>query len=328
LAEEILTPGEGQVHGLVTICGNPVLSTPNGRQLDRAFEALAFMMSIDIYLNETTRHADLILPPTSALNHDHYDLVFNAFAVRNVTRYNEALWQRADDERYDWEIFSGIGARLAAKLGREFRPMSPLNEVISNMLNKSGNREGTTLESLKAAPHGIDLGALKPSLSTRIETADKQIDCAPAPMLADLARFNSDLAATANTGLRLIGRRHVRSNNSWMHNYHRLVKGKSRDQLLMHPDDLASRGLTNGQTVELTSRIGTLNVAVESSIDVMPGVVCLPHGFGHNRDGARLGIANAHAGASYNDISDELFLDAVSGNAAMNGIAVEVRAAG
>ena len=327
MAEEILTPGEGQVHGLVTICGNPVLSTPNGRQLDRAFESLAFMLSIDIYLNETTRHADLILPPTSALNHDHYDLVFNAFAVRNVTRYNEALWKRADEERYDWEIFSGIGARLAAKLGREFRPMSPLKEVIANMLNKSGNREGTTLESLRAAPHGIDLGALKPSMATRIETPDNLIDCAPAPMLADMARFNADLAATANTGLRLIGRRHVRSNNSWMHNYHRLVKGKVRDQLLMHPDDLAAHGFKNGQTVELASRIGMLKVPVEATVDVMPGVVCLPHGWGHNRDGARLTIANAHAGESYNDISDEKFIDAISGNTAMNGISVTVRAA-
>ena len=328
LAEEILTPGEGQVHGLVTICGNPVLSTPNGRQLDRAFEALDFMLSIDIYLNETTRHADLILPPTSALNHDHYDLVFNAFAVRNVTRYNEALWKRADDERYDWEIFSGIGARLAAKLGREFRPMSPLHEVISNMLNKSGNRVGTTLETLKAAPHGLDLGALKPSISTRIETPDKQIDCAPAPMIADMARFNRELAAGAPSSLHLIGRRHVRSNNSWMHNYHRLVKGKARDQLLMHPHDLASRGLTSGQIVEITSRTGSIQVPVVASTDVMRGVISLPHGWGHNRDGARTGIASAHAGASYNDISDEKFLDAISGNAALNGIAVEVRAAG
>ena len=327
LAEEILTPGEGKVHGLITICGNPVLSTPNGRQLDRAFESLAFMMSIDIYMNETTRHADLILPPTSALNHDHYDLIFNAFAVRNVTRYNEAFWTRPDDERYDWEIFSGIGARVAAKLGREFRAMPPLQDIISGMLNKSGNLEGTTVESLKAAPHGIDLGALKPSMSTRIETPDKQIDCAPAPMLADMARFNRDLGATAQKSLHLIGRRHVRSNNSWMHNYHRLVKGKARDQLLMHPDDLAARGLTSGQVVEISSRVGNLQVTVDASSDVMPGVISLPHGWGHNREGVRMGIANAHAGASYNDISDEKFLDAISGNAALNGIAVEVRAA-
>jgi anaerobic selenocysteine-containing dehydrogenase len=327
LAEEILTPGEGQVRGMVTMCGNPVLSTPNGRQLDRAFESLDFMMSIDIYLNETTRHADLILPPTSALNHDHYDLIFNAFAVRNVTRYNEAFWTRPEDERYDWEIFSGIGTRLAAKLGREFAAMPALPQIIAGMLKKSGHREGTTLESLKAAPHGIDFGALKPSLFSRLETPGKHIDCAPAPMLADMSRFNRELLAATRTGLLLIGRRHVRSNNSWMHNYHRLVKGKARHQLLMHPDDLASHRISSGQVVELTSRIGTLRVLVEASSEVMPGVVCLPHGWGHDREDARLSIARAHAGVSYNDISDDKYLDAISGNAALNGIPVSVQAA-
>ena len=327
LAEEILTPGEGSIHGLVTVCGNPVLSTPNGRQLDRAFESLDFMLSIDIYLNETTRHADLILPPTSALNHDHYDLIFNAFAVRNVTRYNDAFWAKPDDERYDWEIFSGVGARLAAKLGREYTALPALKHVVTRMLKSSGKLGGNTIESLNAAPHGIDLGALKPSMAARIETADKQIDCAPAPMLADMARFNADLLQVAPKTLRLIGRRHVRSNNSWMHNYHRLVKGKARNQLMMHPDDLAIRGLKSGQLVELSSRIGMLKVPVEATADLMPGVVCLPHGWGHDRAGARLGIASTHAGSSYNDISDEKSLDAISGNAALNGIAVEVRLA-
>jgi anaerobic selenocysteine-containing dehydrogenase len=326
LAEEILTPGEGKVHGLITVCGNPVLSTPNGRQVDRALESLDFMVSIDIYLNETTRHADLILPPTSALNHDHYDLIFNAFAVRNVTRYNEAFWTRPEDERYDWEIFAGIGARLAAKLGREFTALPALRQIIAGLLQKSGNREGITVDALRAAPHGIDLGALRPSLAARIETADQRIDCAPAPMLADMTRFNSTLAARAANGLQLIGRRHVRSNNSWMHNFHRLVKGKARDQLLMHPDDLASRGLASGQVVELSSRIGKLKVPVVATTEVMPGVVCLPHGWGHDREGTRIGIAGAHAGTSYNDISDELLLDAVSGNAALNGLTVDVRA--
>ena len=327
LAEEILTSGEGQIRGLVTTCGNPVLSTPNGRQLDRACESLDFMLCIDIYLNETSRHADLILPPTSALNHDHYDLIFNAFAVRNVTRYNTAFWTRPDDERYDWEIFSGVGMRLAAKLGREFTSMPALQHVVAGMLKKSGNREGTSIESLKAAPHGIDLGALKPSLYSRIETADRQIDCAPEPILADMARFNRELQAAAPKSLRMIGRRHVRSNNSWMHNYHRLVKGKARNQLLMHPDDVSAHGLSSGQVVELSSRIGKLRVPVEATTDVMPGVVCLPHGWGHDRDGARIGIAQAHAGVSYNDISDDKFVDAVSGNAALNGIAVTVTAA-
>ena len=147
-------------------------------------------------------------------------------------------------------------------------------------------------------------------------------------MIADMARFNRDLLGAMPQHLYLIGRRHVRSNNSWMHNYHRLVKGKARNQLLMHPDDLAAHGLTSGQVVALSSRIGTLHVPVEATTDVMPGVVCLPHGWGHDREGARIGIASAHAGASYNDISDDTFLDAISGNAALNGLPVEVRAAG
>ncbi|MBL8525133.1 MAG: molybdopterin-dependent oxidoreductase [Betaproteobacteria bacterium] len=328
LAEEILTPGEGQIKGLVTTCGNPVLSTPNGRQLDDALASLDFMLSIDIYLNETTRHADLILPPTSALNHDHYDLIFNAFAVRNVTRYNAAFWTRPQDERYDWEIFAGVGQRLAAKLGREFTPLPELKHVIGNMLSKSPQNQGVTMSSLKAAPSGIDLGPLAPSLSQRIQTEDKLIDCAPSPMLADIERFNRELlAAAAPTTLHLIGRRHVRSNNSWMHNYHRLVKGKPRHHLLMHPDDATSRGLTSGQMVEISSRIGAVRVELEASTDVMPGVVCLPHGFGHDRAGTRLTLAREHAGVSYNDLSDHQFVDAISGNAALNGLPVEVRPA-
>ena len=328
LAEEILTPGEGQIRGLVTTCGNPVLSTPNGRQLDDALASLDFMLSIDIYLNETTRHATMILPPTSALNHDHYDLIFNAFAVRNVTRYNAAFWTRPEDERYDWEIFAGVGQKLAAKLGRDFTPLPELKHIIGNMLAKSAQNQGVTMQSLKAAPSGIDLGALAPSLSQRIQTEDKLIDCAPAPMLADIDRLNRELlgAAPAKT-LHLIGRRHVRSNNSWMHNYHRLVKGKPRHHLLMHPDDVSARGLASGQMVEISSRVGAVRVALEASTDVMPGVVCLPHGFGHDRAGTRLTMAQQHAGSSYNDLSDHNFLDAVSGNAALNGLPVEVRAA-
>ena len=325
LAEEILTPGEGQIRALVTSCGNPVLSTPNGRQLDAAFESLDFMVSVDIYLNETTRHAHLILPPTSALNHDHYDLIFNAFAVRNVARYNKAIWSRPAAERDDREIFSGVGARLAAKLGRDFAPLPALKIMIGGMLAKSAENRGATLQTLDDAPHGIDLGALSPSLATRLETADKLIDCAPAPMLADIARFDLQLRhAPQKRSLTLIGRRHVRSNNSWMHNYHRLIKGKPRHHLLMHPDDVLSHALVDGQMVEVRSRVGSLHVAIAVSRDVMRGVVCLPHGFGHDRAGVRLGLASGYAGASYNDISDEKNIDAISGNAALNGLPVEV----
>jgi anaerobic selenocysteine-containing dehydrogenase len=337
LSEEILTKGEGQIRGMVTICGNPVLSTPNGRKLDDALSSLDFMLAIDIYINETTRHADLILPPTSSANHDHYDLIFNAFAVREVTRFNSAMWPKPDDERYDWEIFGELCKRIAEKMKREFRAAPSTAKMIEGMLAKNEGTHGITFAALKSAEHGIDLGPLKPSLYARLETPDGKIDCAPEVIVADVARLKSSLAnaalhrnaapSKAFEALSLIGRRHVRSNNSWMHNSHRLVKGKPRDQLMMHPDDAHARGFTDGQRVEIRSVVGSVQIELSTTADVMPGVVCLPHGFGHNRTGTRLGLAHEHAGVSYNDISDTMAVDAVSGNAAMNGLRVEVTAA-
>lgn len=317
LAEEILTPGDGQIRGLITIAGNPVLSTPDGRQLDEALDSLEFMVSIDIYLNETTRHADLILPPTSSLHHDHYDLVFNAFAIRNVARFNSAIWPRPDDERYDWEIFGELCARLAQRLEREHRPIPSTAKAIAKRL------QGKSIDDLLAAPHGLDLGPLQPSLYERLETSDRAIDCAPAVLLADVTRFLDQTPAPPSS-FQLIGRRHLRSNNSWMHNSQRLIKGKRRDQLLMHPDDLASLGLTDGQAVEVRAQSRTVTIPVQASDTMMRGVVSLPHGFGHNREGTRLGLAEENAGVSYNDLTDALAVDAVSGNAAMNGVWVSV----
>jgi anaerobic selenocysteine-containing dehydrogenase len=329
LAEEIRTPGEGQIRAVVTTCGNPVLSTPNGRQLDDALDSLEFMLAIDIYRNETTRHADLILPPTSSLNHDHYDLIFNAFAIRNVARFNAGIWPRPDDERYDWEIFREVSSRLAAKLGREQTPLPATAHVIGAMVARSGRM---SFDDLKKAEHGIDFGPLAPSLYTRLETPDGKIACASAPIVADVARFRAevldavDATRTAST-FRLIGRRHLRSNNSWMHGSHRLIKGKARDQLMMHPDDLASLGLRDGQPVEVRARTGSVLITVQATDSVMRGVVSLPHGFGHNRAGTQLGLAEQHTGVSYNDLSDAASVDAVSGNAALNGVMVEVVAA-
>jgi anaerobic selenocysteine-containing dehydrogenase len=185
------------------------------------------------------------------------------------------------------------------------------------------------MAALNAAPHGIDLGPLQPSLFERLETPDGRIDCAPAPLVADVARFKAHIENMPAAGsFSLIGRRHLRSNNSWMHNSHRLIKGKRRDQLMMHPDDLASLGLVDGQTVEVRARAGSVRIAVEATDTVMPGVVSLPHGFGHHRAGTRLGLAEQNAGVSYNDLTDAGAVDAVSGNAALNGIVVEVVAAG
>lgn len=317
LAEEILTPGEEQLRGLITIAGNPVLSTPDGRQLDEALASLEFMISIDIYLNETTRHADLILPPTSSLNHDHYDLIFNALAIRNVARFNAGIWPRPNDERYDWEIFRELCTRLAVRLEREPTPLLSTADAIAKRLR------GMSMDTLREATHGLDLGPLAPSLYERLETADGQIDCAPAVLLADAARFCTQ-AADSTRAFRLIGRRHLRSNNSWMHNSQRLIKGKRRDQLMMHPEDLAELGLRDGQMVEVRARVGSVRIPVQSTDTVMRGVVSLPHGFGHDRPGTRLGVAEENAGVSYNDLTDAGAVDAVSGNAALNGLAVEI----
>ena len=336
LAEEMLTPGEGQVRALITVAGNPVLSTPNGGQLDRALDGLDFMLAVDFYVNETTRHADVILPPTTTLEHDHYDLIFHTLAVRNTARYSEPLYPRPADARHDWEIFEELGARLAARLGLK-REGFPKPAQIVDLGLQSGpygamrkHPAALSLKRLMQQPHGVDLGPLQPSLPQRLHHADKRIRCAPPVMMDELARYKAMLAedgAGHAEVLRLIGRRHVRSNNSWMHNYTRLVKGPARHRLLMHPDDLAARGLIDGARVAVRSRAGRIVVEVEASTDLRPGVVSLPHGWGHDRAGAQLGVAAAHAGVSLNDLTDDLLLDGVSGNAALNGVAVEVEPA-
>ena len=324
LAEEIETEGAGQVRALVTIAGNPVLSTPNGRRLDAALASLDFMVSVDIYLNETTRHADVILPPTCTLEHDHYDLIFQHFAVHNTARFNTPLFDKPAGTMHDWEIFQAVGQRLAAKLGQPVRPMPKPEQIVDMGLRSS--RHQLSVKALSAHPHGVDLGPLRPTLPDRLVHANKRIQAAPPAIFEELTRFATVLAQPASTEptLQLIGRRHVRSNNSWMHNSHRLVKGTPRHQLLMHPDDIAARGLIDGGRVRVRSRVGEVQVEVLASNEVMPGVVSLPHGWGHDRTGIRLGIAQAHAGVSNNDLTDEQYLDALSGNAALNGVSVQV----
>ncbi|WP_339847560.1 molybdopterin oxidoreductase family protein [uncultured Halopseudomonas sp.] len=329
LAEEILTAGEGQIRALVTSAGNPVLSTPNGRQLDRALESLEFMVSVDLYINETTRHADIILPPTASLEHDHYDITFNTFAVRNVTRINQPILPKPEGSLHDWEIFVGLGQAFSRVTGQEARATMPPAQMIDAGLRAGPYGDRLSLEVLEQHPHGIDLGPLKPNLLSRLRTDSGQIECAPQTMLEDLQRFATDIdqLRPREGELRLIGRRHVRSNNSWMHNYQRLVKGKPRDQLLMHPDDLVRRGLADGQQVVVRSRVGEVTVMVNASDEMLAGVVSLPHGWGHNRTGTAQDTATKHAGVSANDLTDEQYLDPVTGNAALNGVKVEVVAA-
>ncbi|WP_028943476.1 molybdopterin-dependent oxidoreductase [Pseudomonas vranovensis] len=330
LAEEMLCEGEGQVRALVTVAGNPVLSTPNGRQLERALDGLEFMLSIDLYINETTRYADLILPSTSALENDHYDTTFNLFAVRNVSRFNRAILPKPEGALHDWEIFVGLAKAFARLSDKPLKPTLPPAQMIDFGLRGGRYGEGTpfnlSVDTLDQHPHGIDLGALQPNLATRLKTASQRIQAAPPEILIDLQRF-AGLPPAPSEQLLLIGRRHVRSNNSWMHNYHRLVKGKPRHQLLMNPEDLNTRQLQDGQRVRVSSRVGSIEVEVQACADMMLGVVSLPHGFGHARAGVRMEIAQHQPGASANDLTDERQLDAVSGNAALNGVPVQVVAA-
>ncbi|WP_249676970.1 molybdopterin oxidoreductase family protein [Pseudomonas abieticivorans] len=327
LAEEMLTEGEGQVRALITVAGNPVLSTPNGRQLEQGLDGLEFMVSIDLYINETTRYADLILPSTSALENDHYDTTFNLFAVRNVSRFNRAILPKPAGALHDWEIFVGLAQAFAVKAGKELKATMPPASMIDLGLRHGpygdASEHKLSIQTLADFPHGIDLGALRPNLAERLKTANGRIQAAPQAILDDLQRFAGQ-ALPVSGELLLIGRRHVRSNNSWMHNYHRLVKGKPRHQLLMHPDDLLSRGLADGQRVRVSSRVGSIEVEVAQSCDMMPGVVSLPHGWGHARAGVQMEIARQQPGASANDLTDERVMDAVSGNAALNGVPVQV----
>ena len=323
LSEEILTPGQGQIRALITCAGNPVLSTPDGRTLDRALESLEFMVAIDFYITETTRHADLILPPSSFLSQHHYDLIFNGFAVRQVARWNLPISEQAAGERADWQIVNGVGEAYGRAAGKPWKTQPSPDLMLEAALIRSGRID---VAALRAAVHGMDLGPLEPSLLRRLETASGKIECAPDFLLADLQRLRVESASAHAGSLSLIGRRDLRSNNSWMHNAERLVKGKLRHQLLMHPLDLAARKLVDGARVRIRSRVGSIETEVLADPGLMPGVACLPHGFGHDRAGVGWARAASVAGASYNDLTDVDTLDLPSGNAALNGTAVWVEA--
>jgi anaerobic selenocysteine-containing dehydrogenase len=328
MTEEIATPGEGRITTMVTVAGNPVLSTPGGHDLADALDTLDFMVSVDLYVNETTRHADVILPPTSALERDQYDLVFHGFAVRNTARFTPAVFEAGDDQRHDWQIFGELTERIAARLG------APLGEeaaataatppaALVELLLDSGGR--TTMADLVEHPEGVDLGPLRPTMPDRLQTPEQRIDLVPALVVGDLPRLREalDAAPPADDELVLIGRRHQRDCNSWLHNTTRLTRGKPRHHLLMHPDDLASRGIADGDRVAVSSRVGRVEVEVSGVDDMMPGVVSLPHGYGHQVAGTRLGKASTVPGVSINDLTDPLLLD-VSGNAALSGVPVTV----
>ncbi len=337
MREEIETPGEGQVRAMLTMAGNPVLSTPDGRRLGEALAGLDFMAAIDIYVNETTKHAQVILPPTTILERDHYDIVFHGLAVRNTARFTPAVLPKPEGARHDWEIYRDLALRLQRRLVRRPSRRARLRQrarltlsptrILAGLLRTGGV---TTLKELRAQPEGVDLGPLRPTMPDRLQTPDKRIDLAPELVVADLPRLQSWVEEREQgkdpADLLLIGRRHQRDNNAWFHNLERVTRGRPRHRLLMHPDDLADRGIADGSPVTVASRVGAVTVDVEASDDMMPGVVCLPHGYGHQVDGTRLRHASTVPGVSINDLTDPDLLD-LSGNAALSGIPVVVEPA-
>jgi anaerobic selenocysteine-containing dehydrogenase len=284
----------------------------------------------------------MILPPGSPLERDHYDLVFHALAIRNTAKYSPPLFAPAEGAREDWQIFVDLAARMEARgrggawaaraRGALLRQLSPRRILdLGLRLGPYGARrdlfQGLSLRRLEDDPHGVDLGALVPCLPERLYTPSRRIELSPALLLADLGRVEAAFPAAGRPGdgdLLLIGRRQLRSNNSWMHNSLRLVKGRDRCTLLMHPEDAAQRGLTNEQRVRVSSRVGCVVLHLTVSDEIMRGVVSIPHGWGHDREGIRLETAARHAGASINDLTDELAIDGLCGNAALSGIPVRV----
>ncbi|HXD55159.1 MAG TPA: molybdopterin-dependent oxidoreductase [Solirubrobacteraceae bacterium] len=350
LADEIETPGEGQIRALFTLAGNPCVSTPNATRLAKAIGQLDLFVALDVYVNETTSRADVVLPGPTPLERPHYDLALYQLAVRNVANWTPAIldgdvpqeWQtmlrlaavaagqgpHADVAAFDdlvaAEVARGAGLDPAVA-GERTGP-----ERLMDLLLRAGPYE-LTLANLEAAPHGIDLGPLKPRLPEVLRTPSGRVELAPEAIVADVPRLREALGKAApngNGGFVLIGRRQLRSNNSWMHNLTPLVKGKDRCTAWLNPADAERLNVADGASVSVRSRTGAVEIPVEVTPDIMPGVVSIPHGWGHDVDGARLTVAAAHPGVNSNILADEMLVDPLSGNAVFNGIPVEVASAG
>ena len=343
------------------MAGNPVLSTPEGDRLDAALPGLDCMISVDNWLNETTRHADVILPGLSALEQAHHDDLIWMFAVGSAAKWSEPVFPPTDGRPEEWEILIRLaGACLGMPAGEVdvaaiddgfFDAMAESRGVdgptiragyaqggperLTDLMLRTGPfgdgygevPDGLTLEEVKASPHGIDLGPMVPHAADVVATTDGRIHVAPPYITADLPRLAKRLERPAEQ-LVLVSRRHLRSNNSWMHNVKVLVKGKPRCTLLVHPVDAARSGLADGDVATVRSEAGTIEVPVEVTDGIRAGVVSLPHGWGHDKEGTRLSIAREHAGVNSNVLAPGTFIDEISGNAAVNGIPVTVTASG
>ncbi|UYQ61291.1 molybdopterin oxidoreductase family protein [Streptomyces peucetius] len=356
LAEEIETPGEGQIRALIAIAANPVLSAPDGDRLDRALAGLDLMISIDPYLNETSRHADVVLPPPPPAQSAHFDFAFNALAVRNQVRYNPAAvpleaglmdeceiharlilavsgMHGAEPSAVDGMVVQGALAKAVAD------PHSPVHgrtveEAAAGLTGHTGAERrldmmlrlgpyDLTLDTLLEQPHGVDLGPLESRVPQILRTRSGRVELLPGPVADDLPRLRAALDARPE-GLVLVGRRHLRSNNSWLHNVPALNGGSNRCTLHVHPDDAARLGLEDGVTASVAADGGRVEAPVEITDSVRPGVVSLPHGWGHSRPGTRLSVAAEHPGVNVNQLLDGSRLDPLSGTAVLNAIPVEV----
>lgn len=343
LADEILTPGDGQVRALLTVCGNPCLSTPNGARLAEALSGLDFMVSLDVYLNETSRMADVILPGPTALERPHYDVALYHLAVRNVANWTPAAME--SELPQEWEtmlrlvgIVTGQGPNadtgaldefVAQQIGQRYGVDPSLTEgrtgparLIDLMLR--GGPYELTLADLEAAPHGVDLGPLRPRIPEVLTTASGKIELAPEPIISDVPRLAGLLAHPPNGELVLIGRRQLSSNNSWMHNLAPLVRGSNRCTVQVSPADAERLGLTEGAFATVSSVSGKIDVPVEITDSLRVGVVSIPHGWGHGVAGARMAVAAEHAGVNSNLLADERLMDVPSGTSVLNGIPVTV----
>jgi anaerobic selenocysteine-containing dehydrogenase len=365
LAEEIETPGPGQVRALVSVASNPVLSAPNGARIAKALEGLDFMLSIDIYVNETTRHADVILPGLSALEESHYDVSFPQLSCRNQARYSppvfapsagaQAEWQtllrlallvrgeaRAAEPSFDlaaadaaWlaedvrRLAAGVPEALQAAMLDALGPEPGPDRLLDLALRAGpyGDRfgqspGGLSLAGLKTLPHGADLGALQPRLPDILRTPSGRIELWPAPVATELAAVDAALATEA-PALVVVGRRDVRSNNSWMHNLPTLAKGPERCTALLHPEDAARHGVRDGDRVRLAGAGGrSIELPAVLCEDMMPGVVSVPHGWGHDLPGTQLGVAAQRPGANLNELLDDALRDPLSGTSVLNGVPI------
>ncbi len=358
LAEEMDTPGEGQIRALITIAGNPAVSAPNSTRLRTALDGLEFQIAVDFYVNETTGRADVILPPPSPLSRPHYDLAFYLFSMRNVANYSPPAVPLPEGQPDEWEILCKLAAiaqgapadveaafvdELAVRtvversVADEHSPVHgrPVDDVLAELAPRTGPERildfflrigpyDLTLDTLLESPHGVDLGPLESRLPEVLRTPSGMIELAPEPLIGDVERLRGALARERNGGFVLIGRRHLRSNNSWMHNIPAMVKGKDRCTLQIHPDDAARLGLTEGGRAEVASRTGSLVAPVEITDAVFPGVVSIPHGWGHDEPEVDMQVARANPGVNSNVLADDELFDALSGNAVLNGIPVTV----